>query len=321
MLFWVPVPEIAAALGDLPGATVQVVSPDGGPLPASADEVEFYVPPFFPAPPAIEVIAHLPGLRVVQALTAGIDRLLPYIQPGVTLCNARGVHDASTAEWVVATILAAVRDLPYFALEQAAHRWSYRYTDSLAGKSVLIVGYGSIGAAVEERLAGFEVEVRRVARRVREGVAPVSDLPALLPAADVVVVLAPVTAETVGMVDAGFLGRMKDGALLVNAARGSLVVTDAVAAELRRGRLRARARRDRSRAAEPGAPAVGGARPPHHPARGGVDAGVGGAFARVRAGSGRAVHQRAATAERHRRELLTCHRCCGPFGRSSSIEA
>ena len=134
MLFWVPVPEIAAALGDLPGATVQVVSPDGGPLPASADEVEFYVPPFFPAPPAIEVIAHLPGLRVVQALTAGIDRLLPYIQPGVTLCNARGVHDASTAEWVVATILAAVRDLPYFALEQAAHRWSYRYTDSLAGK-------------------------------------------------------------------------------------------------------------------------------------------------------------------------------------------
>ena len=239
MLFWVPVPEIAAALDDLPGATVQVVSPDGGPLPASADDVEFYVPPFFPAPPAIEVIAHLPGLRVVQALTAGIDRLLPYIQPGVTLCNARGVHDASTAEWVVATILAAVRDLPYFALEQAAHRWSYRYTDSLAGKSVLIVGYGSIGAAVEERLAGFEVEVRRVARRAREGVAPVSDLPALLPAADVVVVLAPVTAETIGMVDAGFLGRMKDGALLVNAARGSLVVTDAVAAELRRGRLRA----------------------------------------------------------------------------------
>jgi phosphoglycerate dehydrogenase-like enzyme len=175
----------------------------------------------------------------VQALTAGIDRLLPYIRPGVTLCNARGVHDASTAEWVVATILAAVRDLPYFTLEQAVHRWSYRFTDSLAGKSVLIVGYGSIGAAVEERLAGFEVEVRRVARRAREGVAPVSDLPALLPAADVVVVLAPVTAETIGMVGAGFLGRMKDGALLVNAARGSLVVTDAVAAELRRGRLRA----------------------------------------------------------------------------------
>jgi phosphoglycerate dehydrogenase-like enzyme len=238
-LFWVPTPEVAAALGDLPGAAVEVVSPDGGPLPADAHEVEFYVPPFFPAPPAIEAIAHLPRLRVVQALTAGVDRLLPHVPPGVTLCNARGVHDASTAEWVVAAILAAVRDLPYFALEQAAQRWSYRFTDSLASKTVLIVGYGSIGQAVERRLAGFEVEVSRVARRARDGVAPVSDLPALLPTADVVVILAPVTAETIGMVDAGFLARMKDGALLVNAARGSLVVTDALVAELRQGRLRA----------------------------------------------------------------------------------
>ena len=218
---------------------MEVVAPDGGPLPAGAAEVEFYVPPFFPAQPAVEAMADLPRLRVVQALTAGIDRYLPYLPPGVTLCNARGAHDASTAEWVVAAILAAVRDLPYFALEQAAQRWSYRFTDSMASKTVLIVGYGSIGQAVEQRLAGFEVEVSRVARRARDGVAPVSDLPALLPTADVVVILAPVTAETIGMVDAGFLARMKDGALLVNAARGSLVVTDALVAELRRGRLRA----------------------------------------------------------------------------------
>jgi len=239
VLFWVPVPEVAAALEGLPGASVEVAAPDGGPLPAGAAEVQFYVPPFFPAQPALEAIADLPRLRVVQALTAGIDRYLPHLRPGVTLCNARGVHDASTAEWVVAAILAAVRDLPHFALEQAAHRWSYRFTDSLAGKTVLIVGYGSIGQAVERRLAGFEVEVSRVARRARDGVAPVSDLPALLPAADVVVILAPVTTETIGMVDAGFLARMKDGALLVNGARGSLVVTGALAAELRRGRLRA----------------------------------------------------------------------------------
>lgn len=239
MLFWVPVPEVAAALEGLPGASVEVVAPDGGPLPAGAAEVEFYVPPFFPAQPAIEAMTDLPRLRVVQALTAGIDRYLPHLPPGVTLCNARGAHDASTAEWVVAAILAAVRDLPYFALEQAAQRWSYRFTDSLACKTVLIVGYGSIGRAVERRLAGFEVEVSRVARRARDGVAPASDLPALLPTADVVVILAPVTAETIGMVDAGFLARMKDGALLVNAARGSLVVTDALVAELRQGRLRA----------------------------------------------------------------------------------
>jgi phosphoglycerate dehydrogenase-like enzyme len=239
VLFWVPTREIESALASLPDVTVEVVAPDGGPLPPGAGEVEFYVPPFFPALPAITVMGQLPRLRVVQVQTAGVERLLPHVPPGVTLCNARGVHDASTAEWVVAVTLAALRDLPYFAAEQAAQRWSYRFTDSLADKSVLIVGYGSIGGAVERRLSGFEVTVRRVARRPRDGVAAASELPELLPGADVVILLAPVTPETIGMVDAHFLARMKDGALLVNAARGSLLVTDALTAELRRGRLRA----------------------------------------------------------------------------------
>jgi len=242
-LVWVPTAEIAAALDGLPGAPppeVEVVVPDGTALPATAGQVEFYVPPFFPAQPAIAAIRELPKLAVVQALTAGVDRLRPEIPAGVTLCNARGVHDASTAEWVVGAMLAALREFPFFAREQAAQRWSYRFTDCLAGKTVLIVGYGSIGAAVERRVAGFEVNVLRVARSARpeSGVAPVSELSRLLPAADVVVLLAPVTAETIGMVDAAFLARMKDGALLVNAARGSLAVTDALVAEARSGRLR-----------------------------------------------------------------------------------
>src|ERR1039458_502538 len=83
------------------------------------------------------------------------------------LCNARGVHDASTAEWVVAAVLASVRQFPYFAAEQAAGRWSFRFTGCLAGKTVLIVGYGSIGAAVERRLSGFDVRMLRVARTAR----------------------------------------------------------------------------------------------------------------------------------------------------------
>ena len=239
MLVWVPTKLLAAALADLPDVAVEVVAPDGGPLPPGAADVEFYVPPFFPALAAITAVTQLPSLRVVQVQTAGVERLLPYIPPGVTLCNARGVHDASTAEWVVAVTLAALRDLPYFAAEQAAQRWSYRFTGSLADKSVLIVGYGSIGGAVERRLSGFEVEVRRVARRPRDGVAAISELPELLPDADVVILLAPVTPETIGMVDARFLSRMKDGALLVNVARGSLVVTGALTEELQRGRLRA----------------------------------------------------------------------------------
>jgi phosphoglycerate dehydrogenase-like enzyme len=237
--FWVPAEPVAEALKGVPGAVVEVVAPDGPALPPSAAEVEFYVPPFFPSAEAVEAMTQMPRLKVVQTMTAGFDRVRPLVPAGAMLCNARGVHDASTAEWVIGATIAALRQFPYFAAEQAAGRWSYRFTDCLAGQQVLIVGHGSIGRAVERRLAGFEVEISRVARTARDGVSPVSQLADLLPGADVVIMLAPVTAETVGMVDAAFLARMKDGALLVNAARGVLVVTDDLVAELRSGRLAA----------------------------------------------------------------------------------
>jgi phosphoglycerate dehydrogenase-like enzyme len=237
MLIWVPTPPVADGLAGLDGAAVEVVSPDGTGLPAAAAEVEFYVPAFFPGPDALTAMRQMPRLKVVQTLTAGFDRIRPHVPAGAVLCNARGVHDASTAEWAVTAILSSLRDFPYFAREQAAGRWSYRFTGNLAGKTVLIVGYGSIGQAVERRLAGFEVDVLRVARSARDGVSPAADLPDLLPAADVVVLLAPMTAETTGMVDAAFLRRMKDGALLVNAARGALVVTADLVAELSSGRI------------------------------------------------------------------------------------
>jgi phosphoglycerate dehydrogenase-like enzyme len=238
MLIWVPLQPVAGALDGIDGVEVAVIDPDDGTtLPASAAKVEFYVPPLVPRGPAVAALDAMPELKVVQTLTAGIDLLRPHVPAEAVLCNARGVHDASTAEWVVAAILAALRQFRYFAAEQAAGRWSNRFTGSLAGTTVLIVGYGSIGAAVDRRLSGFDATVVRVARSAREGVHPAADLPGLLPQADVVIMLAPVTAETTGMVDAGFLAAMKDGALLVNGARGTLVVTDDLCAELRTGRL------------------------------------------------------------------------------------
>ncbi|GAA4610604.1 2-hydroxyacid dehydrogenase [Actinoallomurus liliacearum] len=238
MKVWVPDKEMAEALADVAGAEVDVY-PGGDDLPGDPAEVEFYVPPFVPTPQSRTILARMRGLKVLQLQTAGVDAFRPHVPPGAVLCNGRGVHDASTAEWTVGAILAAQHDFPRFAAAQREGRWDWHMTDALADRTVLIVGYGSVGAAIERRLLPFETEVVRVARTPREGVHPVGALPELLPQADVVVLIVPFTAETTGLADAGFLARMKDGALLVNAARGPVVDTDALVAEASRGRLRA----------------------------------------------------------------------------------
>lgn len=114
----------------------------------------------------------------------------------------------------------------------------------LADKHVLIVGYGAIGGAIEDRLTPFEVaRVTRVARSARTTergpVHPLTELPELLPEADVVIMVTPLTEDTRGLVNAEFLARLKDGALLVNVGRGPVVDTKALLAELESGRITA----------------------------------------------------------------------------------
>ena len=229
---------------DVPHGLVADVFDGVGAVPDSVGEVEYFVLPYPFALARPELMARMPKLRVAQTLTAGIEHIQPFVPPGVTLCNARGLHDASTAELAVALTLAALRSFPAYIRAAVHGLWvptheSGGVDDSLADKTVLIVGYGSVGAAIERRLAGFETDVLRVARTSRDGVFAMAELPALLPTADVVIMVVPVTAETRGMVDAGFLARMKDGALLVNVARGAVVDTDALVAATASGRLRA----------------------------------------------------------------------------------
>jgi phosphoglycerate dehydrogenase-like enzyme len=176
---------------------------------------------------------------VVQTLTAGVEHLRPYVGEGVRLCNARGVHDASTAELALALVLASLRGIPDFVRAQDRGRWAHAERPSLADRTVLLVGYGSVGAAVERRLLPFECDVVRVARSAREGVAGIEALADLLPLAHVVVLTVPLTDESRGMVDAAFLAGMRDGALLVNVSRGPVVDTEALVGELRAGRLTA----------------------------------------------------------------------------------
>jgi phosphoglycerate dehydrogenase-like enzyme len=244
---WVPYPEFAIDVGAL-GHQVDVFTGQDPP-PASIDEVEFYVVPYSFTPTVLEIAARMPSLRVLQLLTAGYEHVLPYLPDGVTLCNARGVHDASTAELALALTLASLRGIPDFVRGQQHEQWLHADYPSLADKTVLILGYGSIGTAIERRLLPFETRVLRVASKARPAdpvpgvqvpgvqVHGVDELPQLLPDADVVIVIAPLNDSTRGMVDAGFLASMHDGALLVNVARGAIVDTDALVAELRKGRL------------------------------------------------------------------------------------
>jgi phosphoglycerate dehydrogenase-like enzyme len=232
-------PEPAAVYPGLPdGLTIDVYDGSAAP-PESLADVKFYVPPYMAGPHTVELVADMPALEVVQTLTAGVENVRPYVREGVTLCNARGVHDASTAELGVALILSSLRGIPEFVRAKADHRWADGRRESLADKRVLVVGAGSIGQALARRLAPFECEVTLVGRTARDAVAGIDQLADLLPAADVVVLLVPVTDETRGIVDAKFLARMKDGALLVNIARGPIVQADALLSELSSGRLRA----------------------------------------------------------------------------------
>ncbi|WP_203998901.1 2-hydroxyacid dehydrogenase [Virgisporangium aurantiacum] len=236
MRVWVP---YSGVVGRLPAGLSVDVYDSGDEPPDTLDEVEFYVAPYTFDLAPLELIKRMPALRVVQTQTAGFEHVLPYLPDGVTLCNAGGVHDTSTAELAVTLMLASLRGIPSFVQGRDQQDWRFGWYDALADRTVLLVGYGGIGKAVDQRLAGFEVDVLRVARSARDGVAEMADLPRLLPRADVVVLCVPLTADTRGLVDAEFLGRMRDGALLVNVSRGPVVDTDALLAELSGGRLRA----------------------------------------------------------------------------------
>jgi len=222
-------------------------------------EVDFWIVPPYPKP-AEAMWQQLRGVRVAQSVLAGVDWLLRLVPREVTVCDARGVHDISTAEWAVAATLASLKYFPLYGQVQRAAEWKRRgeatthfarlhrdersyyppvMLEDLHGKRVLIVGYGSIGSRIEQLLQPFAVEVDRIARTARAGVASIGQLPALLPLADVIILIVPLTEETRGLIGAGQLAAMKQGALLVNAARGPVVDTDALIAALEAGHIRA----------------------------------------------------------------------------------
>lgn len=224
-------------------------------------EVDFWIPPLYPAQ-AKAIFPFLRGVKVAQGLWAGVDWLLALVTPEVIVCDAQGAHTPATAEWAVMAILASLKYMPFYFEVQHEGKWSRRFeaqkrygamhqkpapdyppalVEDLSGKKVLIVGYGAIGEAIEKRLLPFEVEITRVARRPRPEpvVHAIASLHSLLPDADVIVLIVPLTKETTGMFGTAEFALLKQGALLVNAARGPVVDTQALVSALNAGKIRA----------------------------------------------------------------------------------
>jgi phosphoglycerate dehydrogenase-like enzyme len=234
------------------------------PLPDQLDhdiDIDVWIPDPYPAR-AIRIVPRLRGVRLVLSLMAGTEWIPGAVGPHVTICNAHGAHNISTAEWTVSAILAMLKHFPFYLDVQRSGQWKRRFEASanyaaitgdarplyppvmleeLTGKTVLMVGYGGIGKQIERMLAPFNVELLRVARSVRANplVHAVSELDSLLPRAQVVVLILPLTAESHGLIGSRQIALMPQGALLVNAARGPIVDTNALVEALNQGRIRA----------------------------------------------------------------------------------
>jgi phosphoglycerate dehydrogenase-like enzyme len=228
--------------------------------PSGILDVDFWILVFF-RHDASEVFTHLHGVKVIQSLMAGVDWITPWLPKGVTLCDGRGIHDISTSEWTLTAILSSLKRFPLYRDLQNRHEWGGRAAihddflnqtganvgqyrilgEDLADKSVLIVGYGSIGAAVEARLTPFGTNITRVARTPKQEpkVFAVEQLHELLPSADIVIAIVPLTPDTRGLIGAPEIALMKRGALLVNAARGPIVDTNALVEALNAHHIRA----------------------------------------------------------------------------------
>jgi phosphoglycerate dehydrogenase-like enzyme len=209
--------------------------------PAPLDTIDIVVAPYMVA---VKALAQLENVktRLVQGQSLGYDGIEQVLRPGMVYANAAGVHEASTSELALALILASQRGIPDFVRAASEGKWAPAPHPSLADRTVLLVGYGGVGRAIETRLLPFETTVVRVARTARSDergvIHGVESLPTLLAQADIVVVVVPLTEATRHLIDDSFLSHMRDDSLLVNIARGLVADTDALLSHARTGRLR-----------------------------------------------------------------------------------
>ena len=206
---------------------------------ADLSEITFYVPTYMGGRPALELTKKMPNLKVLQMPNAGYDDAMEYVRDGITLCNGKSIHDDSTAELAVGLIIASLRGFPDFVRNQDKSDWVHVKNKSINDRKIGIIGFGSIGTTIAKMLSGFAVEIIPFTQSGRDNTIAITDLNKHLPTLDVVILILPLTKESKHLFDAKRLSLMKDGALLVNVARGPIVETDALVKELNSGRITA----------------------------------------------------------------------------------
>ncbi len=197
-----------------------------------------------PHDPWDRVLDAAPALRWVHYTGAGAEHLLTsrFVGSRIQLTNSRGVHTAAVAELAIALLLGLAKHLPRRVRAQASHEWTQELNAGVSGSTVLVIGLGSIGSAVARAARGLGMHVIGVRRSTRPSrwaheVVSLADLDAVLSRAEYVVLCAPETEATRGLLDATRLQRMQRGAMLVNVARGGLVDESALVDALRAGHL------------------------------------------------------------------------------------
>jgi phosphoglycerate dehydrogenase-like enzyme len=253
-----PATLAAELFSDFPSEVELVSLPE--PLDHDVD-IDVWIPDPYPTR-AMRIWPRLHGVRLVLSLMAGTEWIPATVGPHITICNAHGAHNISTAEWTITTILASLKYIPFYLDVQRSGQWKKRFgasehftnitgdhsplyppvmQEELTGKTVMLVGYGSIGKEIERMLAPFNTNIIRVARTSRTDppVNAVRKLDSLLPQAQIVILILPATAESQGLIGVRQFALMQQGTLLVNAARGPIVQTDALVEALQSGRIRA----------------------------------------------------------------------------------
>ena len=223
----------------LPDGVTHAATDGVAPFAQDLDSIEFFVPAYMGGPKAISMISQMSSLKVIQSPNAGVDDLLAILPAGITLCNAAGVHDASTAELAVALSIASRRGFAAFAQDQAAQRWGHARMSSLTDSKIAIVGYGNIGKTIAKMFSSFDVEITAFSKSGRDGALIFDQFDSLIPTFDVIILIVPLTAQTHHLMNATRLAAMKDGSALVNVARGPVVDTEALITQLNSGRITA----------------------------------------------------------------------------------